>query len=76
LGSIAAFWLYYWLLSQIDVTKAMMIAFVTPLVAVFIGSYYGEIIDRRTFAGALLVLLSVLVIVLTPMISKRRSSAA
>src|SRR5439155_1512096 len=38
LGTIAAFWLYYWLLSKIESTKAMMISLVTPLIAVVIGA--------------------------------------
>jgi drug/metabolite transporter (DMT)-like permease len=32
-GTIAAFWLYYWLLSKIESTKAMMISLVTPLLS-------------------------------------------
>ncbi|MGB5013782.1 MAG: EamA family transporter, partial [Pyrinomonadaceae bacterium] len=36
-GTIAAFWLYYWLLGRIESTKAMMISLVTPLLAVVIG---------------------------------------
>lgn len=58
-GSIAAFWLYYWLLSKIDVTKAMMIAFVTPLVAVFVGSFFGEKLGIQAILGGLLILASV-----------------
>lgn len=58
-GSIAAFWLYYWLLSKIDVTKAMMIAFVTPLVAVFVGSFFGEKLGVQAILGGLLILASV-----------------
>lgn len=59
MGSIAAFWLYYWLLSKIDVTKAMMIAFVTPLVAVFVGSFFGEKLGIQAILGGLLILASV-----------------
>lgn len=40
LGTIAAFWLYYWLLSKIESTKAMMISLVTPLIAVVIGAFF------------------------------------
>jgi drug/metabolite transporter (DMT)-like permease len=63
-GSIAAFWLYYWLLGKIDVTKAMMIAFVTPLVAVFVGSFFGEKLNIQTVFGGLLILGSVALVVL------------
>jgi drug/metabolite transporter (DMT)-like permease len=69
-GSIVAFWLYYWLLSKIDVTKAMMIAFVTPLVAVFVGSFFGEDLDSRTLLGGALILLSVLLVVIRPFLRR------
>lgn len=59
IGSIAAFWLYYWLLSKIDVTRAMMIAFVTPLVAVFVGSFFGEELGIQAILGGMLILASV-----------------
>ncbi len=63
-GSIVAFWLYYWLLARIDVSKAMMIAFVTPLVAVFVGSFFGEKLDIQTLLGGILILISVGLIVI------------
>lgn len=72
-GSILAFWLYYWLLSKIDVSKAMMIALVTPLVAVVVGSFFGERLDIRTLAGGALILLSVFLIVVRPLMRKRTS---
>lgn len=70
-GSILAFWLYYWLLSKIDVTKAMMIALVTPLVAVFVGSFFGEKLEIETLLGGALILLSVFLIVIRPFLQKR-----
>lgn len=70
-GSIVAFWLYYWLLSKIDVSKAMMIAFVTPLVAVFVGSFFGEQLYIQTLFGGILILLSVLLIIIKPILQKR-----
>lgn len=71
IGSIVAFWLYYWLLSKIDVTKAMMISFVTPLVAVFVGSFFGEKLDIQTLFGGILILLSVFLIVIRPILRNR-----
>ena len=71
-GSILAFWLYYWLLSKIDVTKAMMISFVTPLVAVFVGSFFGEKLEIQTLFGGLLVLLSVFLIVIRPILQRKQ----
>lgn len=73
IGSIIAFWLYYWLLTKIDVTKAMMIAFVTPLVAVFVGSFFGEKLDIQTLLGGILILVSVLLIVIRPILEKIRN---
>ena len=59
-GTIAAFWLYYWLLSQIESAKAMTIALVTPLVAVCIGGVFlGESLLPQTFFGGALILASV-----------------
>ena len=70
MGSIVAFWLYYWLLSKIDVTKAMMIAFVTPLVAVFVGSFFGEELYLQTILGGMLILFSVFLIVIRPILNR------
>jgi drug/metabolite transporter (DMT)-like permease len=74
IGSIVAFWLYYWLLSKIDVTRAMMISFVTPLVAVFVGSFFGEKLDIQTLLGGLLILLSVFLIVIRPILQRSLKS--
>jgi len=70
-GSILAFWLYYWLLSKIDVSKAMMISFVTPIVAVFVGSIFGEKMNIQTLVGGILVMMSVLLIVIRSILRRR-----
>lgn len=75
MGSIIAFWLYYWLLSKIDVTKAMMIAFVTPLVAVIIGSFFGEELQVQAILGGALILLSVFLIVIRPLMDRSKKEA-
>jgi drug/metabolite transporter (DMT)-like permease len=63
-GTVAAFWLYYALLSRIESTKAMMISLVTPLIAVVIGwIFLGEKLPPQTFAGGLLILASIGLIV-------------
>jgi len=63
-GTIAAFWLYYWLLSRIESTKAMMISLVTPLIAVVIGAIFlGETLPAQTFFGGILILASIGLIV-------------
>ena len=64
LGTIAAFWLYYWLLSKIESTRAMMISLVTPLIAVVIGAIFlGETLPPQTFLGGILILASIGLIV-------------
>lgn len=71
-GSIIAFLLYYWLLMRIDVTKAMMISLVTPLVAVIIGGIYlGEKLAVQTIFGGLLVLASVGLIIFRPLLNRK-----
>jgi drug/metabolite transporter (DMT)-like permease len=63
-GTIAAFWLYYWLLSKIESTKAMMISLVTPLIAVVVGAVFlGERLPPQTLAGGLLIIASIGLIV-------------
>ncbi|MCB1024893.1 MAG: EamA family transporter [Acidobacteria bacterium] len=63
-GTIAAFWLYYWLLSKVESTKAMTIALVTPLIAVICGSIFlGEKLPAQTLIGGMLILGSVGLIV-------------
>jgi drug/metabolite transporter (DMT)-like permease len=60
IGSIAAFWLYYWLLRRIEASKAMMISLITPFAAVVIGSVaLGESLPRQTLVGGALILFSV-----------------
>lgn len=64
-GTIAAFWLYYWLLSRIESTKAMMISLVTPLLAVMIGAIVlGEKLPTQTYFGGALIMGSIGLIVL------------
>jgi drug/metabolite transporter (DMT)-like permease len=63
-GTIAAFWLYYWLLGKIESTKAMMISLVTPLIAVVVGAIFlGETLPPQTGLGGLLIIASIGLIV-------------
>lgn len=63
-GSVAAFWMYYWLLHRVESTKAMMISLVTPLLAVVIGALtYGETLPGQTFFGGALIIGSIALIV-------------
>jgi drug/metabolite transporter (DMT)-like permease len=64
-GTIAAFWLYYWLLSRIESTKAMVISLVTPLIAVLIGAVFlGERLPTQTLLGGILIISSIALIVM------------
>jgi drug/metabolite transporter (DMT)-like permease len=64
-GTIAAFWLYYWLLKRVESTNAMMISLVTPLLAVVIGAVtIGETLPPQTFVGGMLIIASIGLIVL------------
>ena len=51
-GSVVAFALYYWLLRNMDVTNTMLIALVTPVVAVLLGMIVlHEKLNWRLLAG-------------------------
>ena len=70
-GSVAAFLLYYWLVRNMDVTKTMLIALVTPLAAVLLGMVtLDERLTWRVFAGGALIMSGVALVVL------RRTRAA
>lgn len=65
-GTVVSFWLYYWLLSRVESTKAMTIALVTPLIAVVCGNIFlGEILRSETLFGGTLIIASVSLIVFT-----------
>lgn len=68
-GSVIAFLLYYWLVLNMDVTKSMLIALVTPVVAVLLGMLVlNEEIGWRTLAGGAMIMLGISLIV----VRKRR----
>ena len=63
-GSVIAFLLYYWLVLNMDVTKSMLIALVTPVVAVILGMIVlDEEIGWRTLAGGAMIILGIGLIV-------------
>jgi drug/metabolite transporter (DMT)-like permease len=75
-GSALAFQLFYWLVRNIDVTKTMMIALVTPLVAVTLGMVVlGEELTWRTLAGGIGILVGISLIML-PHRAGRRATIA
>lgn len=66
-GSIVAFTAYVWLIHHESPTKVGTYAYVNPVVAVLVGYFLGgEAIGPRTIVGTLLVLVSVVVITMTP----------
>jgi drug/metabolite transporter (DMT)-like permease len=63
-GSVIAFLLYYWLVLNMDVTKSMLIALVTPVVAVLLGMIVlDEQIGWRTLAGGAMIMAGIALIV-------------
>ena len=66
-GSIIGFTAYVWLIHHESPTKVGTYAYVNPLVAVLVGYFLGgEALGPRTIVGTLLVLISVVVITITP----------
>jgi drug/metabolite transporter (DMT)-like permease len=64
-GSVIAFLLYYWLVQHMDVTKTMLIALVTPVIAVTLGVLVlSEELNWRTFAGGAMIISGIGLIVL------------
>lgn len=56
-GSVIAFILYYWLVHNMDVTKSMLIALVTPVVAVILGMIVlHEELNWRTIVGGAMIM--------------------
>ena len=63
-GSVIAFMLYYWLVLNMDVTKSMLIALVTPVIAVILGMIVlDEEFGWRTLAGGAMIILGIGLIV-------------
>src|SRR5438270_9792263 len=64
-GSAVAFALYYWLVRHMDVTTTMLIALVTPVVAVILGMIVlHEKLNWRLFVGAASIISGIGMIVL------------
>ena len=72
-GSVIAFLFYYWLILNMDVTNSMLIALVTPVVAVILGMIVlNEEFGWRTLAGGAMIMLGIAFIVVR---KNRRQSA-
>lgn len=63
-GTVVTFGLYFWLLRTIEANRMGLIAYVTPAVALFLGTTLGgEAISASMVAGAALVLAGVVFVV-------------
>ena len=63
-GSVVAFLLYYWLVQHMDVTNTMLIALVTPVIAVTLGMLVlNEELSWRTFAGGAMIISGIALII-------------
>lgn len=59
-GSVAAFWLNYWLLKRMDATKVMAMALVEPLLALLLGAaVLGERVTSHAVLGGTCIVASV-----------------
>lgn len=76
-GSVAAFWLNYWLLQRLETSAVLLISVAeAPLAAMWGALALGERFDGPTIAGSVLVLAgSALVIRLTSPATPRRTSS-
>ena len=73
-GTVIAFSLYYWLIRNMNVTNAMLIALVTPVVAVFLGMIaLNETLEWRTVIGGIMIISGIGLIVLQ---GKRKRTVA
>ncbi len=64
-GSVIAFALYYWLVRHMDVTNTMLIALVTPVVAVVLGMIVlHERLNWRLFVGGACIIAGLALIVI------------
>jgi len=61
-GTVIAFGTYFWLLKRVEAVYLSLIALVTPVLAVVLGSLWlEESLSPRIFSGASLVLLGILI---------------
>jgi drug/metabolite transporter (DMT)-like permease len=76
-GSVVAFLLYYWLVQHMDVTKTMLIALVTPVIAVTLGVIIlSEELNWRTFAGGAMIIAGIGMLVVRKSRRQEPDSAA
>ncbi len=60
-GSVITFTTYYWLLQRVNVVMLSLLAFITPIVALFLGwILLNEQLSARHFVGSFLVLIGLM----------------
>ena len=75
-GTVIAFLLYYWLVQHMDVTKTMLIALVTPIIAVALGIIIlNEELNWRTVVGGVMIMGGIGLIVLRKRESRQKEKA-
>jgi len=63
-GTVVTFLGYYWLLRRMTAVRVSSIAFITPMVAVFVGvGFGGEMLTTLTFIGTILILSGIAMII-------------
>jgi drug/metabolite transporter (DMT)-like permease len=61
-GSVITFVTYYWLLKRVEAVYLSLVSFVTPILAVILGTVFlNEVLEPNVFSGATLVMLGILV---------------
>lgn len=76
IGTVVAFLSYYWLLARMTAVSASLTAFITPLVAIFIGVlFFAESLSIPIIAGTTLILSGVALSIEKPS-SERDASAS
>jgi drug/metabolite transporter (DMT)-like permease len=61
-GSIVTFTSFYWLMKKVNVVILSLIAFITPIVALFLGwLIYNENLTRENIIGAIMVLIGLVI---------------
>jgi len=62
-GSIVGYTAYLWLLKNVPIAKVATYAYVNPIIAVILGCvFHGEKMDRYMLAGAVVVIVSVILV--------------
>lgn len=75
LGSVVTFTSFYWLLKRVNVVILSLIAFITPIVALFAGwIFYSEQLSGRHFFGSALVLIGLMTANLEAYIRYKRAA--